>query len=68
MLTEIGINDPATPASTKATRYGQLHQKLPSQMCAAVWYHVCSTPIDQDQANYALPDSALPYLKAGGTV
>lgn len=68
MLTECGINDPGTPASTKATRYGQLHAKLPSQVRAACWYHACSCPSDADQAAYALPASALPYLHAGGTL
>jgi hypothetical protein len=68
MLTECGINDPGTPASTKATRYGQMHSKLPSQMLGACWYHYCTDPQDADMVAYALPDSALPYLHAGGTV
>lgn len=68
MLTECGINDPGTPAADKAARYGQLHQKLPSQMIGACFYHYCSNPSDADQVAYALPDSALPYLKAGGTL
>jgi len=68
MLTEIGINDPGTPASDKATRYGELHAKLPSQVGAACWYHICADPSDADMVAYALPDSALPYLKAGGSV
>jgi hypothetical protein len=68
MLTECGINDAGTPASTKATRYGQMHAKLPSQMMGACWYHYCSDPQDADMVAYALPDSALPYLHAGGTV
>lgn len=68
MLTEIGIHDPGTAASTKATRYGQLHTKLPSQVIAACWYAFNDNPMDADQAAYAIPASALPYLKAGGTL
>jgi hypothetical protein len=68
MLTEYGINDMATSAETKATRYAALHAKLPSQVAAACWYHFCERPIDDDQESYALPPAALPYLYAGGTL
>lgn len=68
LFTEIGIHDPATPAATKATRYKELHAKLPSQMAVACWYHYCSAPSDPDQSAYALPDAALPSLKAGGAL
>jgi hypothetical protein len=45
-----------------------MHAKLPSQMLGACWYHYCTDPQDADMVAYALPDSALPYLHAGGTV
>jgi hypothetical protein len=68
MLTECGIHDPNTPPETKATRYAALHAKLPSQVAAVCWYHTCANPSDADQAAYALPPLALPYLYAGGTL
>jgi hypothetical protein len=68
ILTECGINDPGTSPETKATRYAALHAKLPSQVSAACWYHLCSAPSDADQAAYQLPPEALPYLYAGGTL
>lgn len=66
--TELGINDPATPAATKATRYSALHAKLPSHVTAACWYHYCLHPIDGDQQAYQLPTAAFDELKAGGTI
>ena len=62
--TELGINDMATPPSTKATRYGTLHRKLPSQVAAAVWYHFCDQPLDADQRAYQLPTSAFDELRS----
>lgn len=68
MLTEYGINDQATSAETKATRYAALHAKLPSQVASVCWYHYCENPIDADQQAYQLPSIALPYLYASGTL
>jgi len=63
--TELGINDMATPPSTKARRYGTLHHKLPSQVAAAIWYHFCDQPLDADMRAYQLPTSAFGELRAG---
>jgi hypothetical protein len=68
LLTECGINDMATSPETKATRYAKLAAKLPSQVGAACWYHFAERPSNNDQAAYALPPPALPYLYAGGTL
>jgi hypothetical protein len=65
--TELGINDTATPPGVKATRYGALHRKLPSQVAGAIWYHYCDQPINADQRAYQLPTSAFPRLRAAGS-
>jgi hypothetical protein len=66
--TEIGINDPPTPPSTKCDRYYAAHQKLPSQVSAMYYYAYTDHPSDPDQQAYQLPSSAWPHLKAGGTL
>jgi hypothetical protein len=68
LLTECGIHDPNTPPEVKAQRYAALHAKLPPKVIAACFYHYCDDPMDADQAAYALPPEALPYLYAGGTL
>lgn len=66
ILTECGINDPATAPEIKAERYSALHEALPGQVRAVCWYHACANPIDADQKAYQITPEALPYLTAGG--
>jgi hypothetical protein len=66
--TELGINDPNTSASTKCQRYSELHRNMPSAVALSCWYHACEQPGNADARNYAIPNSALPALQAGGRI
>lgn len=63
MITELGINDTATSAETKARRYRATIATLPGFVAGTVCYHVCDAPSDNDQRAYALTIPALQYLK-----
>jgi hypothetical protein len=62
--TELGINDMATPPSTKARRYGMLRHNLPGQVAAVTWYHFCDQPLNDDMRAYHLPAGAFGELRA----